>query len=95
MKKKQIIEQDRYINRNNPERVKYLDRELERLDKTKIQAGRTGRYYRSEIMKNEIQNGFLLDKSYSYDRIKEAGYERVGTARYADVGKSLEYHKKV
>ena len=93
-KEKQIIEQDRYINRNNPERVKYLDRELERLDKTKIQAGRTGRYYRSEIMKNEIQNGFLLDKSYSNDRIKAAGYERVGTARYADVGKKFGIPQK-
>ena len=93
-KQSQYLDNEIYKNRNNPTRVAHLNKELNKVNNIKVQAGKTGRYYRSEIMKNEIQNGFLLNKSYSANRIREAGYVPMGTSRYADVSSKFGIPQK-
>ena len=89
-KRTQEVYNEIAISKNkNPERVPYLEAELDKLDKESSKLGKASRYYRSEIAKNEIENGFLADKRYSTKRLKQAGYSPVITARWNDLEAKL------
>ena len=89
-KRTQEVYNEISISKNkNPERIPYLEAELDKLDKESSKIGKANRYYRSEIAKNEIENGFLANKRYSLKRIKQAGYTPVTTARWNDLEAKL------
>lgn len=89
-KRTQEVYNEISISKNkNPERIPYLEAELDKLDKESSKIGKANRYYRSEIAKNEIENGFLANKRYSLKRIKQAGYTPVTTARWNNLEAKL------
>lgn len=89
-KRTQEVYNQIFIDKNkNPERIPYHEAELDRLAKENSKYGKANRYYRSEIAKNEIENGFLADKRYSLKRLKQAGYTPVTTARWNDLEAKL------